>query len=117
MRYTRIYNGEDGSSRFEDGEVSFATQVFAPPAPPLDVSPTMEVQQMMFIRLPKGWSDAAHPVPARQWMLVLSGRGVVIASGETREWGPGDVILGEDTALPGHATAVHEEAILGVVRF
>ena len=116
MRYTRIYNGEDGSSRLEGGEVSFVSEVFAPPAPPLGVSPSMAVQEMMFIRLPKGWTDAAHPVPARQWMLVLSGQGEVAAGGETKEWGPGDVFLVEDTAPPGHATTIREEAVLGVVR-
>jgi quercetin dioxygenase-like cupin family protein len=117
MHYTRIYNGNDGASRFEGGEVSFASEVFAPPAPPLDVSPAAPAQAMVFIRLPSGWTDAAHPSPARQWMFALSGRGEVTASGETVQWGPGDAFLVEDTAPPGHATAVHDEAVFVVVRF
>jgi hypothetical protein len=39
----------------------------------------------MFIRLPAGWTDAAHPAPARQWRFVLSGRGEVTASGDPME--------------------------------
>ena len=116
MRYTRIYNGDDGASRLESAEVSFTSEVFAPPAPPLDVSPASPAQAVMFIRLPSGWIDGAHPVPARQWMFVLSGRGEVTASGNTKRWGPGDAFLVEDTSPPGHATTVHDEAVLAVVR-
>jgi len=116
MRYVRILTDDNGHARFEDGEISFASAVFAPPAPPLDVSAVMDVREMMFIRFSAGWSDAAHPAPARQWMFVLSGRGETTASGVTRSWGPGDVFLLEDTSPPGHATAVFEDAVLAVVR-
>ena len=116
MRYTRIYNGDDGTSRLEHGEILFASEVFAPPAPPMGVSPTSPAQAVMFIRLPTGWTDAAHPAPARQWMFILSGRGQVSASGKTMHWGAGDALLVEDTAPPGHATTVHDEAVVAVVR-
>jgi quercetin dioxygenase-like cupin family protein len=115
MRYTRIRN-DDGQARFEDGEVSFASAVFAPPAPPLDVSTPVPVREMMFISFPAGWTDPAHPSPARQWMFVLSGRGETTAGPETRSWGPGDAFLLEDIAPPGHATTVLEDAIIAVVR-
>jgi len=117
MRYTRIYNGDDGASRLASVEVSFASEVFAPPAPPLGVSEASPARALMFIRIPTGWTDAAHPSPARQWMFVLSGRGEVTAGGETRRWGPGDALLVEDTGPPGHATTIHDEAVLAVVRF
>jgi len=116
MRYTRIYNGEDGKSRFEEADISFTSEVFAPPAPPLGVSPAVPARQLMFIEFPAGWTDAAHPSPARQWMFVLSGRGEVSAGGETQQWGPGDVFFLEDTLPPGHATTIHEAAVLAVVR-
>jgi quercetin dioxygenase-like cupin family protein len=116
VRYTRIFNGDDGTSRYETGELSFVREAFAPPAPPLDVSPAVPAEAMMVIRFPRGWSDLAHPSPARQWLFVLSGRGEVSAGGETRQWGPGDAFLVEDTSPPGHATTVHEEAVLAVVR-
>lgn len=116
MRYTRIFNGDDGVSRFESGEIQFASEVFAPPAPPLDVSPALSVRTMMIARFPSGWTDAAHPSPARQWMFVLSGHGEVTAGGQTKQWGPGDVFLVEDTAPPGHPTTVHDEAVFAVVR-
>jgi hypothetical protein len=116
VRYLHIHNDENGEARFHVGEVSFASAVFAPPAPPLDVSAAMGVREMMFTQFPAGWTDAAHPTPARQWMLVLSGRGETSAGGETRLWGAGDVILLEDTVPPGHATTILEDTLIAVVR-
>ena len=116
MRYIRVYNDDRGETRFEDAELSFAASVFAPPAPPIDVSPAVAAREMMFIRFAAGWTDPAHPAPARQWMLVLSGQGETTAGGETRSWGPGDVFLLEDTAVPGHGTTILEDAVLAVVR-
>ena len=71
----------------------------------------------MLIRFSAGWTDPEHPAPARQWMFVLSGRGVTTAGDETRHWGPGDVFLLEDTSPPGHGTTVLEDAVLAVVRY
>jgi hypothetical protein len=49
-------------------------------------------------------------------MIIMSGRGETSAGGETRSWGPGDVLLLEDTTPPGHATTVLEDALIAVVR-
>jgi quercetin dioxygenase-like cupin family protein len=116
VQYIRVFNDDDGETRFEDRELSFESAVFAPPAPPLDVSPASPAREMMFIHFDAGWHDAAHPSPARQWMFVLSGRGETTAGGETRQWGPGHVFLLEDTEGPGHGTTILEDAVLAVVR-
>jgi len=116
MRYLRVYNADDGRTRFEDCETSFTSADFAPPAPPIEVTAPTPAREVLFIRFEAGWNDAAHPAPARQWMFVLSGRGESSASGETRSWGPGAVILLEDTSPPGHGTTILEDALLAVVR-
>ena len=116
MHYLRVYNDDTGRTRFEEREVEFERAVFAPPAPPLGVSSASPAREVMFIRLEAGWTDALHPSPARQWMFVLSGRGESTASGETRQWGPGQVLLLEDTEAPGHGTTVFEDAVFAVVR-
>jgi len=116
MHYIRIYNSDDGTARFGDEEIAFTDAAFAPPAPPCGVSPPLPAREVLFIRLPAGWTDPAHPAPARQWMLVMSGRGESTAGDETRQWGPGDTLLVEDTGPPGHATTVFEEAVVAVVR-
>ena len=116
MRFTRIYDTEDGTTRFGDGDITFASSEFAPPAPALDVSPALPAREMMFIHFPAGWTDPAHPAPARQWMFILSGRGETTAGGETRPWAAGDVFLLEDTSGPGHGTTAIEETVMAVVR-
>jgi quercetin dioxygenase-like cupin family protein len=116
MRYIHLHDDDGHEARFEDCEVSFESAVFAPPAPPLDVSSALPVREIMFIRFPAGWTDAAHPAPAPQWMFVLSGRGESTAGGETRPWGPGDAFLLEDTTPPGHSTTILEDTVMAVVR-
>jgi hypothetical protein len=116
MRYHRITT-VDGETRFGDGEVAFASAVFAPPGPPLDVSTPLPARDLLFIRFVAGWTDPLHPSPACQWMFVLSGHGETYTlDGETRAWGPGDVFLLEDTEPPGHGTTILEDAVLAVVR-
>lgn len=117
MRYVRLYNDANGEARFEDRDMSFSTAVFAPPAPPLDVSAPIDMRELMFIRFAAGWTDAEHPAPARQWMFILSGRGETTAGGETKSWAAGDVFLLEDTEPPGHATTILEDTVMAVARY
>ena len=105
MKYTRLYCDVSGSSRLEEVEVAFSSAEFAPPAPSLDVATAVPASAHLFIRLHTGWFDPAHPAPARQFMVVLSGVVELEASGQTRRLGAGDIILAEDTEGPGHATA------------
>lgn len=116
MRYTRIYTDDRGEARFQDCEISFTPADFVPPAPPLDVSPAAPMRELLFIRFSAGWTDAAHPAPARQWMFILSGRGETTAGGETRVWSAGDVFFLEDTEPPGHATTIVEDTTMAVAR-
>jgi quercetin dioxygenase-like cupin family protein len=116
MRFTRIYSAEDGTAHFGDEAVTFTSSAFAPPAPPLDVSSAVPAREMLYIHFPAGWTDPAHPAPARQWMFILSGRGETIAGGETRSWTAGDVFLLEDTSGLGHGTTAFEESVMAVVR-
>ena len=70
----------------------------------------------MVLRMPAGWSDAAHPAPARQFMMMPAGSAEVSAGGENRLLSTGDVILVEDTTGPGHGTTVHDDAVVAVVQ-
>ena len=116
MRYTRLYDDADGTARFEDLEMSFTAADFAPPAPPLDVSPPMPAQAVLFLRADAGWHDPAHPAPARQLMVLVAGALEVTAGGETRRFDVGSVILVEDTAGAGHGTRVLEDGVICAVR-
>jgi quercetin dioxygenase-like cupin family protein len=116
VRYIRLYTDDDGHSRFGDVGLAFAPQQFAPPAPPVDVSDTVEASSFMMIRAPAGWTDPMHPAPARQFFIVLAGSWEVSAGGETRVLSAGDVVLAEDTSGPGHASTVLEDTVVAIVR-
>ena len=116
MRYIRLYTDEDGRSRFENLDLAFAPQEFAPPAPPLDVSEPVEASAFMMLRAPAGWTDPMHPSPARQFMFVIAGSWEVSAGDETRLFSAGEVLLAEDTSGPGHASTAVEDSLVAVVR-
>ena len=116
MRYVRLYTGEDGQARFEDLEFTLAPTEFSPPAPPVNVSDPLGASAFMVLCTPAGWTDAEHPAPARQLMIMLEGLLEVSAGGETRQFSPGDMLLLEDTTGPGHGSTVREDLAMAVVR-
>ena len=116
MRYTRLYADADGVSRFEDLEMDFAAAEFAPPAPPVHISEPMAASAVMVLRADAGWTDPAHPAPARQLMVLAAGRAEITAGGETRRFEPGAVVLVEDTDGAGHATTILEDGYMIAVR-
>jgi len=107
MKYVRLYADSDGVSHFEDVDVPVQSKDFAPPAPPAHVSDPISAAQMLFVRLPVGWSGDWHPAPKRQFGILIQGELEVTASdGEVRTFKAGDVRLLEDTSGKGHQTKV-----------
>jgi hypothetical protein len=73
MKYPRYYADETGRSRTEDVEVALTSRDFAPPAPPLHLSPTPPATGIAFVRFPAGWDGGWHPTPRRQFFVFLAG--------------------------------------------
>lgn len=119
MIYVRLHADDDGVSHFDDVHVAFSFTDFAPPAPPLEVSPTETATEVFFLRFPPGWRGDWHRAPRRQYQYFLSGRLDAEASdGEIRSFGPGSAALVEDNAGQGHRTWVagDEPVLVAVVR-
>ena len=119
MQYLHLVSGEDGVSRFAEGDIPLTLQQFAPPAQALFLSAAWEARRLLFLTLPPRWVGQRHPSPARQVALCLSGTVQIEAGdGERRELGPGGIWLMEDVAGEGHATRVvsAEECRLAVVQ-
>src|SRR5579875_1225920 len=105
MRIWHLFADSSGESHFGEIGVRLSCLAFAPPAPPLDVSPPTVARRVQFIRFPPGWSGDWHPVPGRMLFCILSGCLDVGASdGQTVRLNAGDSILVEDTAGRGHTT-------------
>lgn len=114
--YIRIYTDADNVTRFEDLDYSAVPAVFAPPAPPVFVTEALAADKVMFLSMPQGWTDLAHPSPARQFAFFLSGEAIGTAGGEERRVGAGTIVLMEDTTGPGHGLTALTDLVMAVVR-
>lgn len=106
MRYVRVFAGGDGVSGFAEEEVAGEAVVTVEGVPPLWVSGPFSVRGLSFVEQPPATPDwEPHVAPRRQWVIVLRGRAAVtVSTGERREFGPGDVVLFEDTKGEGHVS-------------
>lgn len=116
VSYIRVYTDADNVTRFEDLEYDAAPVEFAPPAPPVFVTDAQSASGVLFLRFPQGWRDLAHPAPARQFVLLLSGEAIVSAGEEQRRIKAGTIGLLEDTTGPGHGLTAVTDLVIAVVR-
>jgi hypothetical protein len=114
--YLRVYTDADNVTRFADLDYSAVPVAFAPPAPPVFVTAALAADSVVFLSFPKGWTDPAHPSPARQLAFFLSGEAIGTACGEERRVGAGTIALMEDTAGPGHGLTALTDLVMAVVR-
>ena len=71
------------------------------------VTPFLDATKIGFLRLPKGYKAGLHPAPAKQFVMVLTGRmEVESGDGEQKQFLPGSVLLVTDTQGSGHRTSV-----------
>jgi len=114
--YVRIFSDEGGESHFQDVTVELEPEEFAPPAPPLHVGQFLPADNSFWVGAAPDWGgDVPHPAPRRQVFCGVRGFYDVKASdGEVRRFGPGSVLLLEDTTGRGHSTTVvgGEEAVI-----
>lgn len=117
--YTCLYADSGGESHFKDVEIEFQETDFALPAMPLNVSSFSLATECGFVIAPPGWHGDWHPTPKRQFLFYLAGQAEVgVSDGEVRTFGPGDIVLVEDTAGKGHVSRVvgSAEVLNAVVR-
>lgn len=107
MKYIRLFADKAGDSHFEDVDVEMSLVDISPPTPPLDVSAPMATSGVAFLHTPVGWYGEPHPVQGRIFLIYLAGEmEATVSDGETRRFGPGSVVLVEDTTGKGHSSRV-----------
>jgi quercetin dioxygenase-like cupin family protein len=104
VRIVRIFSAEDGSSRFADQTLETEVRHIVDGLPPLQVSGPYEATGVTFVVQSADAADWDHHVaPRSQYIICLTGRvAITVTDGERREFGPGDVLLAEDTTGAGH---------------
>ena len=117
-RYVRVYADADGESHFSDEEMDLKSVNFAPPAPPVNISAFTPAKHFVLLHAPAGWFGNWHPTPYRQFFFFLVGNVEVrVSDGEVRRFGPGGILLVEDTTGRGHTTrAIAGDALTAVVQ-
>lgn len=103
MGYTRIYTDADGETHFEDLSPEMVAERYA--GAEWLVSHPMAVSDLRFRRVTTEFPDEPHVAPRRQLVVALVGEAEVeVSDGEKRRFGPGSVMLVEDTTGKGHKT-------------
>ncbi|MFH0768173.1 MAG: hypothetical protein V1932_01225 [Chloroflexota bacterium] len=98
MKITRLYTGSDSQSHFSDIELPL---VGTPNAS--RHSETIKATGIIFRETGKEYNIDWHTVPRRQFVITLAGKGEIeIGDGTKRQFGPGDIMLAEDTTGRGH---------------
>jgi hypothetical protein len=114
----RIWSSEDGESHLEDHDVVFAKVDYLPPAPPMLITAPSPASGYSSARVPPEVDLDWHPAETRQLAIYLSGEGEIEASdGTVRAFGPGTIVLAEDTTGKGHKSRVtgSEEMLVVIV--
>ena len=122
LTYTRLYCSPDRESHFELVTVELGRVDAAPPAPPF-FAKANAASRMVFAAFESHWGAADlqarefHPAPAAQFVLYLQGvMSITVTDGETRHFGPGDVLRVEDMApCKGHISVVGDKPSFTVI--
>jgi hypothetical protein len=105
MQYTRMFADADGESHFEDVDVDLKTGAGGA------VSEVLAATGLMFRRTAPDYDVSWHPAPRRYFIINVQGHvELQVSDGEKRVFGPGSIVLAEDTTGKGHISrAVNAE--------
>jgi len=106
MHYVRLYADEQGSSHFEDVELPTSHLQSPVSSTVFEATDPLPVKGAAFRRVVREMPDGEpHCAPRRQFIVHLEGNVEIVTSGgDRRVFGPGAVLLAEDTTGLGHVT-------------
>ena len=119
LEYIRVFSDDAGESHIETATITFQSERFAPPAPPLDVSATSRASGWNLLRFAADWVGGWHCTPYKQWMFLMAGQATVRASdGSQCDLRAGNICLLEDTRGKGHLTTIlgSDEVLMVAIR-
>jgi hypothetical protein len=103
VRYTRIYADIGGDSHFEDVQVTGVVRQAPTSMGVSEYADPIPARSVVLRRVVRAHPEEPHVAPRRQFLLNL--RGIVeveVSDGEVRRFGPGDLVLVDDTTGIGH---------------
>lgn len=108
MNYVHLYTGDDGLSYFRDVEVPMTERGAG-----TELSEIFAAKGVVMRRNTADYQVGYHTVSRKQFVINLTGTAEIVASGgETRQFGPGSIMLADDTTGKGHISrALTEERL------
>ena len=101
MKIVRLYTGPDNESHFEDLDIEMN------PVRQMEASELQLTHGIIFRSAPPNHLSDYHTASKRQYVITLSGQvEIETGDGTIRRFGPGGVMLAEDTTGRGHITRV-----------
>jgi len=98
MKIARIFADEAGESHYMDIEVETVST-----GPLGSMAEPVPVTSMILRENAPGYDFDWHVAPRRQYIVMLAGFvEIQVSDGETRTFGPEEIVLVEDTAGKGH---------------
>jgi hypothetical protein len=98
IHITRIWADQSGESHYQDIEI-----VLVPSGPLGWMSTPFPVASMILRENEPGYDYDWHVAPRRQYIVMLAGSvEIQVSDGESRTFGPGDIVQMEDVAGKGH---------------
>lgn len=105
IRCVRIWTGDDGNSRFEEGAIDLSGGARGDL-----LSGKASAASISFQETASGGTFAWHDAPTRQFVITLSGTlDFQTRNGEHFTIRPGDILLAEDTTGSGHSWKLVDE--------
>jgi len=98
VNYVHLFTGDDGLSYFKDVEVPMTDRGRG-----TELSDLFAAKAMLMRRNTAEYELDYHTAPRKQFIINLTGTVEIVASGgETRQFGPGSIMLADDTTGKGH---------------
>ncbi|WP_121064521.1 cupin domain-containing protein [Chachezhania antarctica] len=98
IRCVRLWTGEDGNSRFEEGMIDLDAGMRGDA-----VGKPMPARELSFQETSSGGSYEWHQDPVPRFVITLTGTlEFQVKSGETFTIHPGDILLAQDNSGTGH---------------
>jgi len=98
VKITRLYTGADGESLFEDIDIPLTDQGQIG-----RLSTLIPAMGVILRETDADYDYDWHNAPRRQFIVMLEGTvEIEVGAGTTRRFGPGDILLAEDTTGRGH---------------
>src|SRR5271168_3507068 len=109
MKIIRFHTTPEGESRFQEVELPITQPRKDTFGFTMHQSDAFASASVRFVELPAGLDQGWHHAPARQIVVLLTGKVEVGTSdGQKRQWNPGSAFIADDLTGKGHTTRVIE---------